>query len=517
MKEAMMREKRTYKNPVIPGFYPDPSACRVGEEYYLATSSFAYFPGVPIFQSRDLIHWQQIGHGLTRASQLQLSGVASSQGIFAPTLRYHDGLFYLVTTNVSFGGNFYVFTADPAGEWSEPVFLQQGGIDPSFCFDGGHVYLTSNGGGPRRGIYQCEIDPQTGAQLTEAHYLWSGTGGRFPEAPHLYHIGNSYYLLIAEGGTEYGHMVTVARSTSPWGPFEACPHNPILTHRDEDDHPIQGTGHADLLQAHDGSWWLVFLGFRPRERLYHHLGRETFLAPVTWTSDGWPLISPTKTVQLDMETETLPISTWPQEPTRDDFDAPTLRFCWNFLRNPNPESWSLSERPGWLRLYGSALPLDAQDSLAFLGRRQQHFSCSARTCLHFELTREGEEAGLVVLMDNQHHYEVALTRLEGQTQVIVRRRIGDLSALVARAIVHAEIVELEIRANAERYTFFYALPGHPAQELATGSTRYLSTEVAGGFTGVYLGMYATSNGQGRTGPADFDWFEYVPLDTQGLM
>jgi xylan 1,4-beta-xylosidase len=507
-----MSEQSIYHNPVLPGFYPDPSVCRVGEDYYLVTSSFEYFPGVPIFHSRDLVHWRQIGHCLTRASQLPLAGIASSRGVFAPTLRYHDGRFYLVTTNVSFGGNFFVWTDDPAGEWSEPIFLWQGGIDPSFCFDEGRVYLTSNGDGPRRGIYQCEIDPQTGAQLAETRYLWAGTGGRFPEAPHLYHIGDYYYLLIAEGGTEYGHMVTVARSTNPWGPFEACPHNPLLTHRDEDLPPIQGTGHADLIQAHDGSWWMVFLGFRPQQGLYHHLGRETFLAPVAWTADHWPLISPTKTVQLRMEAATLPAHPWPSEPVCDDFDTPRLRFCWNFLRNPDPASWSLTERPGWLRLHGSALTLDDEASPAFLGRRQQHFACQVRTLLHFSPERDGEEAGLTVLMNNCHHYEIALTRLNGERQIIVRRRIGDLSAIVERATIRTDMVELSIQAHADRYVFAYAPPGTPARELATGSTRYLSTEVAGGFTGVYFGLYATGNRDGGAQPADFDWFEYVPRE-----
>jgi xylan 1,4-beta-xylosidase len=506
-----MKEQSVYYNPIIPGFYPDPSACRVGEDYYLVTSSFEYFPGVPIFHSRDLVHWRQIGHVLTRASQLPLTRAACSRGIFAPTLRYHDGLFYMVTTNVSSGGNFYVTTDDPAGAWSEPIWLRQGGIDPSFCFDNGHVYLTGSGGEPGRGIYihQCEIDPQTGAQLTETRHVWSGSGGRWPEGPHLYHIGKYYYLLIAEGGTEYGHMVTVGRSSSPWGPFESCPHNPVLTHRDEDLPPIQGTGHADLIEAHDGSWWMVFLGFRPQNGFYHHLGRETFLAPVTWTADDWPLVSSTKTVQLRMEAATLPAHPWPPEAERDDFDAPHLRFCWNFLRNPDPASWSLAARPGWLRLHGSALTLDNEDAPAFVGRRQQHFTCQVKTLLNFSPEQEGEEAGLTVLMNNCHHYEIALIHLEGERQVIVRRRIGDLCAIVGRETVKTDTVELSIHAYADRYVLAYALPGATMHELATGSTRYLSTEVAGGFTGVYFGLYATGNGHTVTQPADFDWFEYV--------
>ena len=220
-----------YTNPIIPGFYPDPSICRVGEDYYLVTSSFEYFPGVPIFHSRDLIHWRQIGHCLTTATQLPLAQAGSSKGIFAPTLRYHAGRFYMVTTNVSVGKHFYVSTDDPAGQWSEPIWIDQSGIDSSLFFDDdGTVYFTWT---KLNGIYQAEIAIQTGELKHEPQLIWKGTGGRYPEAPHLYKINGSYYLMIAEGGTEYGHMETIARAESPWGSFQPCPHNPILTHRNQ--------------------------------------------------------------------------------------------------------------------------------------------------------------------------------------------------------------------------------------------------------------------------------------------
>jgi xylan 1,4-beta-xylosidase len=506
-----MAEMIPYTNPVLPGFYPDPSICRVGQDYYLVTSSFEYFPGVPIFHSQDLIHWRQIGHCLTRASQLPLTKAPSSAGIFAPTIRYHEGTFYMITTNVSHRGNFYVVTQDPAGAWSEPIWVQQGGIDPSLCFDGEHVYLTSSAGWPQQpSIYQCEIESKSGQQLTETRLLWRGTGGRFPEGPHLYHIGDWYYLLIAEGGTEYGHMETLARSRSPWGPFEPCPYNPILTHRDHGSHPLQGTGHADLIEAHDGSWWLVFHALRPHERSYHHLGRETCLTPVTWTEDGWLVVSAEKTVDIQMNVKSLPQQIERRESARDEFDRPELRLCWNFLRNPDAHDWSLSERPGWLRLYGSPRTLDEQDSPTFIGRRQQHFTVSAKALLDFRPENEGHEAGLTVFMNEGHHYEIAVTQLQDNRCLIVRRRIGDLVALVARERIEEGPVELEIQAQSNSYTFLYTMAGQPAQKVATGATRYLSSEVAGGFTGVYFGMYATSNGNGRTGPADFDWFEYRP-------
>jgi xylan 1,4-beta-xylosidase len=278
-----------YTNPVIPGFHPDPSVCRVGADYYLVTSSFEYYPGVPIFHSRDLFNWRPIGHCLTRESQLPLHGARSSGGIFAPTIRYHQGRFYMVTTNITARKHILVHAENPEGPWSEPVWLDMDGIDPSLLFDDdGKVYFSSTGPG---GIWQSELDVERGTWIGEKRSLWAGTGGSFPEAPHLYRLGDTYYLLIAEGGTEYGHMVTIARSGTPWGPFEPCPHNPILSHRSKS-LEIRCTGHGDLVQDHRGNWWMVFLGTRPvGYPPCYHLGRETFLAPVSWDANGWPVVN----------------------------------------------------------------------------------------------------------------------------------------------------------------------------------------------------------------------------------
>lgn len=501
----------TYINPVLCGFYPDPSLCRVGSDYYLVNSSFEYFPGVPIFHSRDLIHWEQIGHCLTRASQLPLEHCASSMGIYAPTLRYHAGLFYMITTNVSAGGNFFVTASNAAGPWSEPVWLEHGGIDPSLLFDeDGQVYFTCQS---QAGVMQSTLDLETGKLQAPLRLIWSGTGGAYPESPHLYHVGGMYYLMIAEGGTEYGHMVTISRSASPWGPFESCPRNPILTHRSNGALPIQSVGHADLVQAHDGRWWTACLGVRPNGYPpRHHLGRETFLAPVTWDADGWPVVGKNGRIELEVE-----VTDWEEHPqenesSRDEFDTPSLHPRWNFLRNPRAQDWSLTERPGWLRLTGSAVTLDDIDTPAWLGRRQQHFDCDVWTALDFAPQNEGEEAGLTVRMNEAHHYEIAFTRQADGLCIIVRRRIGSLSMITAQAAVNSTHLQLGLRADKDTYTFGYK--ERAADEphwLASGETRYLSTEVAGGFTGVYLAMYATGNGQPCATPAYFDWFEYKAL------
>ncbi len=234
------------QNPIIRGFYPDPSICRANGKYYIACSSFQYFPGVPILESEDLVNWKHVANCLTRTEQVALHKIPSSGGVFAPTLRYHDGTFYMVTTNDTYQKNFYISTKDIYGEWSKPIFVDQEGIDPSLLFDGDKVYFTSNGSDEagKPCILQCEIDINTGEKLTDSIPVWHGSGGRYLESPHLYHIGDMYYLTAAEGGTEYGHMITYARSKTPFGPFEGFFGNPVLTNRNlgGNQSRIQGIG-----------------------------------------------------------------------------------------------------------------------------------------------------------------------------------------------------------------------------------------------------------------------------------
>jgi len=240
-----------YKNPVITGFYPDPSVCRAGDTYFLVFSSFQYFPGVPLFESRDLVNWKQIGHCLTRESQVQLKGINSSGGIFAPTIRYHDGRFYMTTTNNTTNQNFYVWTDNIYGEWSEPINVDKDGIDPSLFFEDGKAYFMSNGKDDKgiSGIVQCEIDIGTGRKVTSGRSVWQGAGGRYLEGPHMYKINGKYLLLTAEGGTEHLHMIVCARGDSLFGPFESNPENPVLTNRNLGGYEIQGVGHAGFIHT----------------------------------------------------------------------------------------------------------------------------------------------------------------------------------------------------------------------------------------------------------------------------
>jgi xylan 1,4-beta-xylosidase len=514
---AARPKARTFRNPVIPGFHPDPSICRVGDDFYLVTSSFEYFPGVPIFHSLDLVHWRQVGHVLTRPSQLGLRGMRSSGGIYAPTLRHRRGRFYMVTTNVGGGGHFYVTAKRPEGPWSDPIWLDDDGIDPSFLFDGDAVYYTRDGKGPDFDhplIYQAPIDVDTGKIVGKPKPIWGGTWGIWTEGAHLYKIGTTYYLMAAEGGTAYDHSEVIARSSTPFGPFEAYPGNPIVSHRYRRRDPIQAIGHADLVELADGTWWAVLLGIRPRAGRYHLLGRETFLAPVTWTRDGWPIIGNRGRIELETTAPALPSRPAAAPPKRDDFDRSELSLEWNFLRNPYGRDWSLRERPGHLRLRGSAITLDDVDSPALVVRSQQHFRVRCRAALEFAPRRANEEAGLTVRSNEDFRYDIAIRLGPSGREAVLRRRVRGQSRVVQRCSVGPGPLELEVRASEDRYLFFAGERGH-LQPLGSLPTRAICAEKVGAsghlyFTGTRIGLYATGNGRRSAVPADFDWFDYVP-------
>lgn len=506
-----------YRNPVLPGFHPDPSICRDGSDYYLATSTFEYYPGVPIYHSKDLVHWRLVGHALGRPSQLPLAGQKSSMGIFAPTLRCGNGRFTMITTNVGAGGNFIVHAASPAGPWSEPVPVKVDGIDPSLFFDDdGKVYLTHEEGGEHGGIGQVEIDVTTGRTRGEHRRIWNGTGGVWPEGPHLYKVNGWYYLLHAEGGTSYAHAVILARSRSPWGPFEGAPDNPILTHRDRPGEPLQARGHADLVQTPEGRWFMVLLGVRPLERK-HHLGRETMLAPVEWTADGWLKVNGGAPLAPAMQAPGLPAPhPWPEAPARDEFDAATLDPAWLFLRGPAQGLWSLRERPGVLRLKGSGLSLAEVGTPAFVGRRQEHLAIRAAALLDFAPRAQGQEAGLAVRMNEDNHYQLLVVGTGKGRAIRLRTRVKGVDRLVREAPLGAGKVELIVRARPDRYVFGYRVGAQTVAEFGSAPSAALSSEEAGGFTGVVIGMVAHAPDGSPMPPADFEWFEYRPADAGQL-
>ena len=392
----------SYPNPLLPGFNPDPSVVRVGDDFYLATSTFEYLPGVPIYHSRDFVTWTQIGNVATRVGQLDVEKVPTAGGAWAPTIRHRDGVFHLVITD-AFGRGTLHFTADdPAGPWSDGVVFEGiDGIDPDLAWDeDGTAYLTFSGLGvnpalptfmSHRGLLQARVDLETGRALEEPRSIWSGVGGQFPEAPHLYRIGDWWYLVIAEGGTERGHSVSVARATSPEGPFENAPGNPLLTARGTD-RPIQNTGHGDLVQGPDGEWLLVLLGVRPRSmtRAFSALGRETYVTTVTWGDDGWPAFEP---VQLTPRPGTVAF--------RDEFDAADLGPEWMSVRRTPASIADLRARPGSVVLRADGSTLDDPIPV-FLGHRQLHQT--ARATIGIDVANG--VGGLAVRYDERFHYSI---------------------------------------------------------------------------------------------------------------
>ena len=520
-----MTLEKTFRNPIISGFYPDPSICRVGEDYYLVNSTFEYFPGLPIFHSRDLVHWRQIGHVLERASQLQLQGVRPSGGLYAPTIRYSNDTFYIINTLVdgkTKAGNFIVTATDPAGPWSEPYWLDSQGIDPSLFFDGdGRVWYTGTRpkvNGDYFGhteIFLKELDLASMCLVGEEHVLWDGAvkGAVWAEAPHIYKVDGRYYLLIAEGGTEHHHAITVARSDSMTGPYESNRGNPILTHRHLGlDYPIVGTGHADFIETQNGEWWAVMLAMRPYGGYFYNLGRETFLAPMRW-EDGWPLISPgIGRLEFTYPVPDLPEQTWPAVPTRDDFDSSTFAFHWNFLRTPPDEFASLTDRPGYLRLKLRPQKLSEQTNPSFVGRRQQHIHFQAQCAIEFAPQNEHEYAGLTLIQNNSFYYLFAITKRDEPAIQLIKRAQGVEEVLSEQPVSSGQLY-LKVEAHEQAYNFYVADQKdiwRPVAENVDG--RILSTPVAGGFVGAYIAMVASSNGQPSTNHADFDWFEYVGLD-----
>jgi xylan 1,4-beta-xylosidase len=497
----------TYINPVIKSFNPDPSVCRVGEDYYLVTSTFEYFPGVPVYQSRDLVHWKQVGYCLTRKSQLNLKGAGFWGGIYAPTIRYHDGIFYMITTNVGGGGNFFVTARDPSGTWSDPVWIDDSNFDPSLFFDDdGKVYYTRRS---PTGIVQAEIDINTGKFLSELQEITRGMVSRDAEGPHLYKINGWYYIMLAEGGTRALHMETIGRSRSPWGPFIPCPNNPILAQHEGWGNIIRGPGHAEIIQAHDGSWWMIFLATRHNSYdAMSHLGRESFLVPVNWEK-GWPVIDNNNLLSLEMKARTLPPHPWEQQKTRDEFYNDSLDLCWIFLCNPLNDSWSLFERPGFLRLYGQKATLDSIGSPAFVGRKQTSFHFKAETMMEFNPSGENQEAGLTTYLNDKHHYDFFVAMRNRSRCLFVRKTIGDIVCEVTKVKLEAGSVILRIIADPEKYQFQFSTgQAKEYTTVATGLTQYLGTELANTWTGVVIAMYATGNGKKSAQPADFGWFDF---------
>jgi xylan 1,4-beta-xylosidase len=512
-----------YLNPILAGFYPDPSIQGVGGDYYLIASSFAYFPGVPIFHSRDLVNWTQIGHVLSRPSQLNLDSAGISRGIFAPVIRYHAGTFYMITTLVDRGGNFMVTATNPAGPWSDPVWLPEvDGIDPSLFFDDdGRAYVVNNGppiGAPlyegQRAIWMQEFDAARKKMVGPRRLIVNGGVdlSRHPiwiEAPHVLRANGRYYLICAEGGTAEQHSEVVFRADSVWGPYVPYAGNPILTQRHLDPNrpnPITTTGHADFVRTANGEWWAVFLGVRPYLGNHYNNGRETYLLPVRWVG-GWPVIlSGDDTVPHVRRGPALPRQAAVPVPmsgnftVRDEFASPRLATYWTLVRTPRERWYTLAGGALSLRPRAAALG-DATRQPSFVARRQQHAFMSASTAVRYRPSAEGDRAGLAAFHNDEHFYLLSVAQTGGRRVVQLEQRSGTAPAAVIASAPLAGTgdapVYLKIQARGDKYDFFYSLRrGEWTLLKGDADGTVLSTKVAGGFVGTMLGMYAYS-GAGR--------------------
>jgi len=421
-------------------------------------------------------------------------------------------MFYVITTNQPHGhqggGNFFVSTADPKGDWSEPVFIDAPGIDPSLFFDDdGKVYYTGTDGY----IFQFEIDIKTGKRLSPIHKLWSGMGYRDVEAPHVYKMFGKYYLMLAEGGTSYGHMICIARGYNVNGPYEPCPHNPILTHRSMPN-PIQAVGHGDLVESKDGKWHLVCLGVRPvpyPDR--HHLGRETFLTEIEWRN-GWPVVPKLKlSVQ---KTEGKADDTYPLQnrfTQNDDFAGNKLGLEWNYIRNPIIDNYEVYD--GNLILSGTKENLNSFKSPTAVVRRLAHMKVAVSVDVEFNINVDGDEAGLVLFLGGSfvdepkrgYHYEIALKNIDGCKHIIVRRQVGTISQIDYTKKMIANKVTLKLDIGPKHVDFGYKyIDGKQYNNIAQGEMHLLSTEAGGTFTGLMLGLYVV----GDKAKAKFSNFRY---------
>ena len=532
------------KNPIIQGFYPEPTICRVGNDYYMACSSFELSPGIPLFHSKDLVHWEQICNVMTPENGFHVEKNSMVGGVMAPTLRYHNGTFYIINANFSDKGNYIVTAQNPAGPWSEPHWLTDvPGIDASIFFDDdGQGYIMGTGdvwdngaGKMERGIWLAKYDMEHFCMQGEPVTIFNSAlrVGSAPESPHLYHVGEYYYLVIAEGGTEHYHSVMVARSKEIFGFYEGNPANPVMTHR----HmgftcPIINVGHADLVELPDGSWYAVMLASRLIDKAYKNLGRETFICPVVWER-GWPLFSP-MTGKMEWEYDApscLPWTEYPAVKDREEFDIEELDLQWVFWGTPYQKFHEIKNSRLYLkclkqRLSETLRPMDFDNRIdknhyvAMLAKRQ----CAMHTVITCQMTfmpENGESAGLAVIQAMNHQYHLQRICRNGKQLLQLVAVTSDYDrppyfpgftsktkeCIIAEVAWEKSDLILQIEMDGEAFTMRYGTEETELQELCTADGSVINPEKVGCMSGTIVGMFASGNGTDSENRAEFDWFE----------
>lgn len=515
----------TFQNPVIPGFHPDPSVTRFGEDYYLVNSSFNMFPGIPIFHSKDLVNWKQIGHVLDRNEQLNMKTPGNGGGVWAPTIRYHNGLFYVIVTckqcinSCNCGDNFYVTATNPSGPWSNPIWVDKSfGIDPTIFWDddGKSYYIGSTheleGGREwpsQDKIYISEIDLKTGKILTEPIVLTSGhaTNAKYAEGPHIYKIKGKYLLMISEGGTWNNHAITTFEADKVTGPYTPTQVNPVLTHRHlGNDFAITTIGHADLVETQNGDWWSVMLGCRPIDGKYY-LGRETFLTPVIFEGTT-PIFNKGKgQVLLEDKRPNLPWHPFEKQ-TKDDFNSNKLALDWNFIRTPQETWYKLKD--GILQIETRPEKITDKNNPSVIARRLEYFKSETTTKFKFKTKKYNEVAGLVTFQNENYQYQLLKTKDSIKLLKVYNedRKTQTITQVASVGFKNSDVV-MRIVNDDMTLKFFYGEEENSLKQIGGNQdASVITTKVAGGFIGAYVGMYTSSNGKKSKNKAVFDWFEY---------
>ena len=533
---------QTFKNPILPGGYPDPSICRVGDEFFMVNSSFEYFPALPIHKSKDLVNWELVGHGLNRleqvSGQINLIDVQSNGGIHAPTIRFHNGKYYIITTNVYYdeikqratATNFIITSSKPEGPWSNPIVIKGApGIDPDIFFDDdGRVWYAGNhqpsdpSFSGETEIWMQELDPKNFQLIGQRFYVWRGAcGGVWAEGPHIYKKDGNYYLLIAEGGTSFNHSIMVAVSDKITGPYISNERNPIFSSRHLSyDNWVHSTGHGDLVELEDGRWYIVMLGVRGDVKRKSNMGRETFIAPVSWEREPydwkerkivWPVIAPQSGRILKNNpiifSETIE-NKWTFYV--DEFNDTDLSLGWNHRRAPMQNMFDLLSNPGSLRVYTNPNILHERKRANFIGIKQTESEFSFEVKMTFSPSADSDESGIAIVQKDNNFLSLMIKPFNENVSLELKLMNNVITSIASKIIDYKSTlpIQLKVESYQNNYRFYYALKNDDFQLFAETPADHLLSH---GYTGAHIGLYTTSNGQMSTGYADFDRVEYTSV------